>query len=486
MRSAGLRDQFQGYGIDAVATARGRRPVVEDVTQMGIAPGTKDLGTHHTVAPVRLLNHGIGRNRAPEARPTGSGIEFFQRAKDRALATHAAIGSRGLGLAILAGKWPLGPLFATDLILLGGENFAPFRVAMDNFVGHLTLPSEFGIRYPGFADHRGRAGDNLYPEPWLGPEIAYNIFTVTFKRNLDAFPDLSIFTKTCPRCAADNAADSMRCSCGYVFDGSAKTDSLEAIEVALQEAELYAEYLKARLHQTREAAEVAASDLKRNPEDATRQRRAEESRAEYKITKTEYKLQLDQIATLKAEAEIRQKQEAAATQKNAWEAARKKAAARAAKAKLAAPAPRKPEKKPASSNSQDSVRPPLALREKLARKAQNVFRREKPVAKPVAPVPAARPKPAAAAPRPVPKARPAAKPVQSAKPSPRFREKQAAKVSKPRPTTMECPHCTTVVPMGTETCRCGYSFSANRESMPGIGLTSEEQARILDLFRHNK
>jgi hypothetical protein len=297
---------------------------------------------------------------------------------------------------------------------------------------------------------------------------------------------LSIFTKTCPRCAADNAADSLRCSCGYVFDGSTKTDSLEAIEVALQEAELYAEYLNARLHQTREAAEVAASDLKRHPQDATRQRQAEESRAEYKITKTEYKLQLDQIATLKAEAEIRQRKEAAATQKNAWEAARKKAAARAAKAKLAAAAPRKPEKKAARGKSPNPVRPPSALREKLARKAQKVFRREKPVAKPVTPAPAAKPIPVASAPRPMPKAQPAAKPVQSAKPSPRFREKQAAKVSKPRLNTMECPHCTTIVPMGTETCRCGYSFSRKRESMPGIGLTSEEQARILDLFRQDK
>jgi hypothetical protein len=339
------------------------------------------------------------------------------------------------------------------------------------------------------ADYRDPAGDDLHLNRWLAPKIAYNIFIATIKRNPDAVPALSIFTKTCPRCAMDNAADSSRCSCGYVFDGATKSDSLEAIEVALQEAELYADYLKARLHQTREAAEVATSDLKRNPGDAGKQRLAEETRAEYKLTKTEYKIQLEQISTLKAEVEIRQKKEAAAAQKNAWELARKKAAARAADTKAKAEKARGPEKKRKAGKTTDPARPPSGLREKLARKAQKVFQREKPPT----PKDAPEPKPVASAPRPVVQVqsapKPAApKPVQTVSPSPRFRERQAAKakVAKPRPNTMECPHCTTIVPANVETCRCGYSFTRKRESMPGIGLTSEEQAKILDLFRHDK
>jgi hypothetical protein len=397
-----------------------------------------------------------------------------------------------------------------------------------------------GSGTPGFADHRGPTGDNLYPEPWLGPDFAYNIFTNAFKRNLDTFPDLSIFTKNCPRCAAENAADSTRCPCGYVFDGSNKTDSLEAIEVALQEAELYADYLKARLHQTREAADVAAEDLKRNPDDANTQRLAEETRREYRITRTEYKLQLEQISTLKAEVETRQKEDAAAAaQRDAWELARKKAEARAietkkreaAKAKAEAEAQKaraietkkreaakaKAEaeaqkaraietKKREAAKATDPARPRSSMREKLARKAQKLFQRGRAATSEVA----REPTPVPSTPRPVAKdqsstrpaakvqsaaaSRPAAnkpaapKPVHTTKPSPRFREKQAAKakVANPRPNTMECPHCTKVLPIGTETCRCGYSFSRTRESMPGIGLTNEEQARILDLFRQEK
>ncbi|MEJ2107888.1 MAG: hypothetical protein P8X48_11295 [Acidiferrobacteraceae bacterium] len=315
-----------------------------------------------------------------------------------------------------------------------------------------------------------------------------------------------------------------------MFDGSNKTDSLEAIEVALQEAELYADYLKARLHQTREAADVAAEDLKRNPDDANTQRLAEETRREYRITRTEYKLQLEQISTLKAEVETRQKEEAAAAaQRDAWELARKKAEARETKAKAEAQKARAIEtkkreaakakaeaeaqkaraietKKREAAKATDPARPRSSMREKLARKAQKLFQRGRAATSEVA----REPTPVPSTPRPVAKdqsstrpaakvqsaaaSRPAAnkpaapKPVHTTKPSPRFREKQAAKakVANPRPNTMECPHCTKVLPIGTETCRCGYSFSRTRESMPGIGLTNEEQARILDLFRQEK
>jgi hypothetical protein len=298
---------------------------------------------------------------------------------------------------------------------------------------------------------------------------------------------LSIFTKTCPRCAADNAADASRCACGYVFDGNVTTDSYAAIELALQEAELYSEYLKARLHQTREAAEVAAADAERSPGDEDKARHAEEARAEYKLTKTEYKVQKDQIADLHAEAEARRKREVAATRKNAWEAARKKAAERVATA-TPAPSTKKPEK--AKAKETKPVRPPATLQQKLAQKAHQAIARAremKPAARvavpaPVVPQEAPKKQPAAARPVTKPAPKPAAKTPPPAAPG----KTAPAEAKKARPKTIECPHCTAVLPVGTQRCACGFSFIKTADAMPGIGLTSEEQARLLSLFQQEK
>ena len=301
---------------------------------------------------------------------------------------------------------------------------------------------------------------------------------------------MSIFTKSCPRCAADNAAEAERCVCGYVFDGNVTSDSYAAIELALQEAELYSEYLKARLQQTHEAAEVAAADAQRSPGDADKARRAEETRAEYKLTKTEYKIQKDQIADLQSEADARKKREIAAARKSAWEMARRKAADRAA-----ASAQAKSTKKMAGPEAKDAkpVRPPVTMQQKLARKAQQAIARVREMksatqaAAPAPVLPQVTPTKQAAAARPVtkPVTKPANKPVAKTAPTPPKRV-VPAEAKKPRPNTIECPHCTSVLPIGAQRCRCGFTFKKTTDTMPGIGLTSEEQAQLLSLFQPDK
>src|SRR5262249_40787391 len=68
--------EFQGRGVHAVALAGRRGPVVEDVPQMAAAVLAVHFGPGHEEAAVRLGVDAVVRERLPEARPAGAGIEL--------------------------------------------------------------------------------------------------------------------------------------------------------------------------------------------------------------------------------------------------------------------------------------------------------------------------------------------------------------------------------------------------------------------------
>src|SRR3989337_1590645 len=70
---------------------------------------------------------------------------------------------------------------------------------------------------------------------------------------------MSMYVKYCPRGAKANPANATRCKCGYNFE-TEKTGTQSA-NALIQEEELYAEYLKARLAQAEEKLSVAKSAL---------------------------------------------------------------------------------------------------------------------------------------------------------------------------------------------------------------------------------
>src|SRR5262245_4186189 len=72
-----LGGKVQRYGVDAVAQARGRRAVAEDVPLVAAAAGAEKLGTHHAVARVVLFTQVIVVERRREARPAGAAVEFL-------------------------------------------------------------------------------------------------------------------------------------------------------------------------------------------------------------------------------------------------------------------------------------------------------------------------------------------------------------------------------------------------------------------------
>jgi hypothetical protein len=296
---------------------------------------------------------------------------------------------------------------------------------------------------------------------------------------------VGIFSKICPRCAGENAVSDSRCQCGFVFDASAKTGSYQASEIALQEAEVYAEYLQVRMRQAREVAEVAIADQARSPQDAVKSSAAAEADSEYKAAKEEYDQQMKFVVQLRIEsratlhAETRKMQRAARIM--AVEKAKKARAVpkpkpakpAAATTQVKAPvksAPAKPQPARAPHANIGHSTPPPSMRQKLAHAGENAANRAR-QQRSVAKVTSSTTQPGKAASTTV-------KPDTIAA---RSATKTVAPAKAVKPTEKECPHCTSLVALSVRECKCGFSFAQGAEQMDGVGLSDEDRT-LLGLF----
>ena len=74
----------------------------------------------------------------------------------------------------------------------------------------------------------------------------------------------SIYQKSCPACGATVSRDTKRCGCTYSFE-SVSQDAQLPEELALQEEELFAAYLAARVDQAVATVESARAELAADP-----------------------------------------------------------------------------------------------------------------------------------------------------------------------------------------------------------------------------
>src|SRR5690606_9307008 len=84
--------QVDGDAVDAVAQPS---PVLgaigEDVSQVGVAPCTTDLGAHHAVRAVLYQRDGVWRDGLGEAGPAAAGVELAVAGVERIAARRAAV-----------------------------------------------------------------------------------------------------------------------------------------------------------------------------------------------------------------------------------------------------------------------------------------------------------------------------------------------------------------------------------------------------------
>src|ERR1700688_1300449 len=122
--------ELQRDAVDAVAQSGRRRAVVEDVTEMAVAPVAVDFVALHSDARVARLRDRIFQRRV-ETRPAGTAVEFRRRREERQGATGA--GKRPGSVLVLerARTGNLGAAPAQDVELFRAEAFPPGVVGQD-------------------------------------------------------------------------------------------------------------------------------------------------------------------------------------------------------------------------------------------------------------------------------------------------------------------------------------------------------------------
>jgi hypothetical protein len=128
------------------------RAIIEDMTQMRVAPGALHFRPPHAVAGVGLHLDVFILRRIPEARPAGAGLKLLLRMKKVSAATNAAEHSVLMDVPILAGESALGAAVPRHLVLLRREDRLPFRIRFyDFFYAQPALLSEQKLSRTGWA-----------------------------------------------------------------------------------------------------------------------------------------------------------------------------------------------------------------------------------------------------------------------------------------------------------------------------------------------
>ena len=131
------RPEIERRRIHAIPQARRRRTVIKHVPQVRIARGAANLGPHHAVGRILVLDHAATRDRLGEARPARPGIKLRLRIKQRSPTAHAVVHPRILRVPVRPGKGTLGARLARHVILLRREFLLPLRFCLHNLLGNL-------------------------------------------------------------------------------------------------------------------------------------------------------------------------------------------------------------------------------------------------------------------------------------------------------------------------------------------------------------
>src|SRR6202158_6392826 len=109
--------ELQRASIHAIALSRRIRPIVKDMTEMGLASGAAHLRPAHEHRAILLLGNGALRGRGIKARPAAAGIVLGVGSEKRISAAHADIHAFAFFIEIGARERALRAVLARDVIL---------------------------------------------------------------------------------------------------------------------------------------------------------------------------------------------------------------------------------------------------------------------------------------------------------------------------------------------------------------------------------
>lgn len=109
------------------------------MTQMRPAAGADHFVAAHVEGTVVAGEHGIFRDRCPEARPACAAFEFGFRAEKWLPARRADILSLGVVVPIGVMEWNVRPRLTQDVVLRFRKNLAPLRIGVRHCEMHFRL-----------------------------------------------------------------------------------------------------------------------------------------------------------------------------------------------------------------------------------------------------------------------------------------------------------------------------------------------------------
>src|ERR1043166_6341676 len=127
-----LIGKLERFGVDAEPQSARSRTVIEDMTEMGIAARAKDFSPRHPIGVVFLVAYVFRRDRLEKTRPTGAGMEFSPRSKERQTAADTAVHPLALVVEQGSAEGSFRVLPACNPELCRGKLRLPFRVRLDD------------------------------------------------------------------------------------------------------------------------------------------------------------------------------------------------------------------------------------------------------------------------------------------------------------------------------------------------------------------
>src|SRR5207248_426081 len=122
-------NEAQRGGVDAVAHARRRGAIVEEMAQVGIAVRGPHLGSLHEERAVGLLGDVRRLERSREAGPPGAGLELVERAEQRLPRYHVHVDAGPVVVPVLVVERRLRRFVLSHLVLQRGQGLPQLDVA---------------------------------------------------------------------------------------------------------------------------------------------------------------------------------------------------------------------------------------------------------------------------------------------------------------------------------------------------------------------
>lgn len=128
MLAGGIRQQVKNGGIHAIAQACGRRPILENVPEVCVTLPAADFRADAETRSILMFADGSWGYWYIKTRPSGAGIKFCFRPKQRLHTAGTTVETGCFGVPVFSRKGPFSTRLTGNLVLFRRKCFLPLFV----------------------------------------------------------------------------------------------------------------------------------------------------------------------------------------------------------------------------------------------------------------------------------------------------------------------------------------------------------------------